>query len=138
MKTDLAVLTAEVKQYDEQIERGPKYFNDEQLRRIMNFRTYRGDRIRTCKYQKIADSSAMPFIAIREFILARKSLGGIQTDIDSKVLSKQGQIIPGLYAVGEAAGFGGGGLHGKGALEGAFLGACVLTGKRAAMSISGA
>jgi predicted oxidoreductase len=80
----------------------------------------------------------MPFIAIREFILARKSLGGIQTDIDSKVLNKEGQLIPGLYAVGEAAGFGGGGLHGKGALEGTFLGACVLTGKRAAMSITGA
>ena len=78
----------------------------------------------------------MPLIAIREFILARKSLGGIQTDIDSKVLSNEEQVIPGLYAVGEAAGFGGGGLHGKGALEGTFLGACVLTGRRAGMSIS--
>jgi predicted oxidoreductase len=138
LTTDLGTLTAEIKEYDEQIERGPAYFNDEQLRRIMNFRTYRGDRLLTFKYQKINDSSAMPFIAIREFILARKSLGGIQTDIDSKVLSKEGQLIPGLYAVGEAAGFGGGGLHGKGALEGAFLGACVLTGRRAAMSIKGA
>ena len=80
----------------------------------------------------------MPLIAIREFILARKSLGGIQTDINCKVLSKKGQPIPGLYAVGEAAGFGGGGLHGKAALEGAFLGACVLTGRRAATSITGA
>jgi predicted oxidoreductase len=136
LKTDLAVLTAEIKQYDDQIERGPAFFNDEQLRLILNFRTYRGDKLRTCRFQKINDSSAMPLIAIREFILARKSLGGIQTDIDSKVLSNEGQAIPGLYAVGEAAGFGGGGLHGKGALEGAFLGACVLTGKRAAMSIT--
>ena len=130
------MLKAEINQYDKQIERGPTYFNDDQLRRIMNFRTYRGDRIRTCKYQKIDDASAMPFIAIREFILARKSLGGIQTDIDCKVLGAHGDVIPGLYAVGEAAGFGGGGLHGKGALEGTFLGACVLTGKRAAMSIT--
>lgn len=136
LKTELATVKSEIKQYDDQIERGPAYFNDEQLRRIMNFRTYRGDRIRTCKYQKIDDASAMPFLAIREFILARKSLGGIQTDIDSRVLADQGDIIPGLYAVGEAAGFGGGGLHGKGALEGSFLGACVLTGRRAAMSIT--
>ncbi len=136
LKTDLVTLNAEITQYDDQIERGPAYYNDEQLRRIMNFRTYRGDRIRTCKFQKINDASAMPFIAIREFILARKSLGGIQTDIDCKVLGSNGEAIPGLYAVGEAAGFGGGGLHGKGALEGAFLGACVLTGKRAALSIS--
>jgi predicted oxidoreductase len=136
LKTDLGVLKAEIKHYDDQIERGPAYFNDEQLRRIMNFRTYRADRIRTCKFQKIDDASAMPFIAIREFILARKSLGGIQTDIDCKVLGEHGEVIPGLYAVGEAAGFGGGGLHGKGSLEGAFLGACVLTGRRAAMSIT--
>ncbi len=136
LSTNLSTLSAEIKAYDDQVDRGPAFFNDDQLRRIMNFRTYRGDRIRTCKYQKIDDSGAMPFIAVREFILARKSLGGIQTNIDSKVLDNAGQPIPGLYAVGEAAGFGGGGLHGKGALEGAFLGACVLTGKRAAMSIS--
>ncbi len=78
----------------------------------------------------------MPFIAIREFILTRKSLGGIQTDLDSRVLDSAGQHIPGLYAVGEAAGFGGGGVHGRGSLEGTFLGACVLTGRRAAMFIS--
>jgi predicted oxidoreductase len=137
LETDLGTLSAEIKQYDEQIDRGPASFNDEQLRHILNFRTYRGDRLRTCKYQKINDPSAMPFIAIREFILARKSLGGIQTDLDSRVLSQEGQCIPGLYAVGEAAGFGGGGLHGKGSLEGSFLGACVLTGRRAGMSISG-
>ena len=136
LETDLGTLTAEIEQYDDQIDLGPANFNDEQLLRIMRFRTYRGDRIRTCKYQKINDSSAMPLIAIREFILTRKSLGGIQTDLDSRVLDSAGQHIPGLYAVGEAAGFGGGGVHGRGSLEGTFLGACILTGRRAAMFIA--
>src|SRR6266404_5863491 len=66
--------------------------------------------------------------SIREFILSRKSLGGIQTDLSCRVLKPDGAVIPGLYAVGEAAGFGGGGIHGRGSLEGTFLGACVLTG----------
>ena len=83
----------------------------------------------------------MPLIAIREFILSRKTLGGIQTDLQSRVLTKPingtSEPIPGLYAVGEAAGFGGGGVHGKGALEGTFLGGCVLTGRIAAKTISG-
>ena len=103
----------------------------------MNFRTYRGDRLRLCKYQAINDSNARPLIAIREFILSRKSLGGIQTDLQCRVLDRQGAPIPGLYAVGEAAGFGGGGIHGRRSLEGSFLGSCVLTGRRAARAIAG-
>ena len=75
--------------------------------------------------------------AIREFILSRKSLGGIQTDLACRVLRDDGLPIPGLYAVGEAAGFGGGGIHGRGSLEGTFLGSCVLTGRVAARSITG-
>ena len=127
--------------YDAQIDRGPKFHDDEQLRRIAHTRQYRGDRVRTCKFQKIVDSKAMPLIAIRESILSRKTLGGIQTDLECKVMATPengGQVeIPGLYAIGEAAGFGGGGLHGKGALEGTFLGACVLTARIAAKSICG-
>lgn len=138
LKTDLSTLRSEIKDYDGQIDRGPAYFNDEQLRRIMNFRTYRGDKIRTCKYQKIVDEKAMPLIAIREFILARKSLGGIQTDLQCRVLKADGTAIPGLYAVGEAAGFGGGGIHGLRTLEGTFLGSCVLTGRMAGQAIAGA
>ena len=103
--------------------------NDDQLRRIAHFRTYRGDRIRVCKFQKIDDPKARPLIAIREFILTRKSLGGIQTDLDGRVLNTDGEPITGLYAVGEAAGYGGGGIHGQGSLEGTFLGGCVLTGR---------
>jgi len=89
------------------------------------------------KYQKILDPSAGPLVAIREFIVSRKSMGGIQTDDHSRVLNTDGTSVPGLYAVGEAAGFGGGGLHGKRALEGTFLSGCILSGRIAARSISG-
>jgi len=127
--------------YDEQINRGQKYHNDEQLRRIAHARQYRGDKVRTCKFQKIMDPKAMPLIAIRESILSRKTLGGIQTDLDCRVLTKPingtQEPIDGLYAIGEAAGFGGGGSHGKGALEGTFLGTCILTGRMVAKSING-
>jgi len=132
---DINFLKESVNNYDQNIERGPKYFNDEQLRRIAHLRQYRGDRLRTCKFQKINDSKAMPLIAIREFILSRKSLGGIQTDLNSRVLSNKGIEIPGLYAVGESAGFGGGGMHGIRSLEGTFLGGCVLTARMAARCI---
>lgn len=128
-----------VLRYDEAIDRGPNFHNDEQLRRIAHARQYRGDKVRTCKFQKIVDSNAMPLVAIRESILSRKTLGGIQTDLSGRVMSKpvngKSEPIPGLYAIGEAAGFGGGGSHGKGALEGTFLGGCVLTARIAAKSI---
>lgn len=79
----------------------------------------------------------MPFVAIREFILSRKTLGGIQTNLKGEVMDKSQQPIPGLFAVGEAAGYGGGGIHGKGALEGTFLATCVLTARIAAHEIAG-
>jgi len=130
-------MVADVQTYDEQIARGQRYFNDDQLRRIANFRQYKGDRLRTCAFQAIDDPKARPLIAIREFILSRKSLGGLQTDLQSRVLDTSGEPIPGLYAVGETAGFGGGGIHGKGSLEGTFLGSCVLTGRLAGRAIAG-
>jgi len=136
LRLDRAAMAATVRSWDEMIARGPVYHNDDQLRRIANFRAYRGDRIRTCNFQRILDPKAGPLIAIREFILARKSLGGIQTDLLCRVLrASDGQPVPGLYAVGEAAGFGGGGIHGKGSLEGTFLGSCVLTGRVAGRHI---
>jgi predicted oxidoreductase len=138
---DVNQLSASVRQYDQQIERGKKYHNDDQLRRIAHARQYRGDRLRTCAFQKIDDRSARPLIAIREFILSRKTLGGIQTDLDCRVLSSpvEGKQppIPGLYAVGESAGFGGGGMHGRRSLEGTFLAGCVITGRTAARAIVG-
>jgi uncharacterized protein len=132
---DLNTLKNGLQAYDDQIARGSSFMNDDQLRRIAHLRQYRGDRMRTCKFQKILDPDAGPLIAIREFILSRKSLGGIQTDLKCRVLNRNGGIMPGLYAAGEAAGFGGGGIHGKRSLEGTFLGSCILTGRTAGKSI---
>lgn len=132
----LEAVRSAIHSYDAAIERGPALHNDEQLRRIAHLRQWRGDRIRTCRFQKIADPRAMPLIAVRQFILSRKSLGGIQTDLDCRVLGQDGAPIPGLLAVGEAAGFGGGGVHGLRALEGTFLGSCILTGRRAGRAIA--
>ncbi len=131
-------MESDIRAYDSRIDRGKPYFNDDQLRRIAAFRQYKGDRIRTCAFQRIDDPGARPLIAVREFILSRKSLGGIQTDLESRVLDGAGTPIPGLYAVGETAGFGGGGIHGKGSLEGTFLGSCVLTGRLAGRFFAGA
>jgi uncharacterized protein len=126
-----------VEGFDATIARGTSLMNDEQLRRIAALRQYRGDRIRLCKFQPINEPKALPLIAVREHIISRKSLGGIKTDLQSRVLDAAGQPIEGLYAVGEAAGFGGGGVHGLRALEGTFLGGCILSGRLAAASIVG-
>ncbi len=134
---DAAVLEREVGRYDETIARGKGLFNDDQLRRIAQLRNWRGDRLRTARFQRIVDHKAGPLIAIRLQVMARKSLGGIQTDLACRVLQDGGEPIPGLYAVGEAAGFGGGGVHGKRSLEGTFLGGCVFSGRLAAASIAG-
>ncbi|MFI5009405.1 MAG: FAD-binding protein [Solirubrobacterales bacterium] len=135
---DATVLEREIGRYDETIARGKGLFNDDQLRRIAQLRNWRGDRLRTCAFQRIVDPKAGPLIAIRLQVMARKSLGGIQTDLGGRVLrAEDGTPIPGLYAVGEAAGFGGGGMHGKRSLEGTFLGGCVFTGRLAAAAIAG-
>jgi uncharacterized protein len=136
---DAEVLAAEIGRYDAGIARGRGLFNDDQLRRIAQLRNWRGDRLRTSKFQRIVDAKAGPLIAIRLQVMARKSLGGIQTDLACRVLrAEDGEPIAGLYAVGEAAGFGGGGMHGKRSLEGTFLGGCVFTGRLAAAAIAGA
>ena len=133
----LATLEQVVSRFDAQVRLKPKFRNDEQLRRIAYARGYSGDKIRTCAAQPILDGKAMPLIAIREFIISRKSLGGIQTDLQSRALDAVGQPIEGLFAIGEAAGFGGGGVHGLRALEGTFLGGCVLTARAAAAAVAG-
>jgi predicted oxidoreductase len=86
-------------------------------------------------YQKILEPSAGPLIAIREFILARKTLGGVMTDFQSRAMNENGNSIPGLYVVGETAGYGGGNLHGVGCLEGTFLGGCIISAHAATNSI---
>ncbi|MEM6377129.1 MAG: FAD-binding protein, partial [Bacteroidota bacterium] len=138
----LDALRQSIKSYDEQVALGPEKTTDLQLQLIHKARQYRGDKVRTCNFQKIMDPKAMPLIAIREFILSRKSLGGIQTDLQTRVLTQPNQqgeqsVIPGLYAIGEAAGFGGGGMHGRRSLEGTFLGGCLITARVAAAAVLG-
>ena len=123
--------------YDNRLARGPKLHNDDQIRRIAQLRAWGGDRIRTCKFQQILDPKAGPLVAIRTHLITRKSLGGIQTNLDCAVLKVDGSPISGLYAVGEATGFGGGGASGKRSLEGTFLSGCILTARRAAEVIAG-
>jgi len=141
-EVSLALVKDSVEKYDADIANGPGNFKDQQLQWIEEIRKFRGDKIRTCKFQKINDPKAYPLIAIKEFIVSRKSLGGIQTNLEGKVLTSKDEngnqsVIEGLYAIGEAAGFGGGGMHGKRSLEGTFLGGCVITARVAAQSILG-
>ena len=137
VKLDVDGMVKDVRDYDNNIERGSAFHNDDQLRRIEHLRHWKGDKARTLKHQKIEDAHAFPLLAIREFIISRKSMGGIQTDNHCRVLNTAGEPITNLYAVGEAAGFGGGGANGKRSLEGTFLSLCVLTGRVAAGSIAG-
>src|SRR3982075_3621319 len=108
------------------------YVKDIQVMNIHNARRYIGDRlIRTAKPHRILDPAHGPLIAVKLNILTRKTLGGFETDLDSRVFGSDGRIIPGLYAAGEAAGFGGGGMHGYRSLEGTFLGGCLFSGRNA-------
>jgi predicted oxidoreductase len=108
------------------------YSKDAQIQGIHNSRRYLGDKIgRTVPPHRILDPAAGPLIGIKLHILSRKTLGGIQTDLESRALGLDGSPIPGLYAAGEVAGFGGGGVHGYNALEGTFLGGCLFSGRAA-------
>ena len=134
---ELDIIRKSIERYDEQIDLGEGLHNDDQLRRIAQVRHWRGDRSRTCKFAKILEKKSMPLVAFREFIVSRKSMGGIQTDLESRVLSSGGKPIPGLYAAGEAAGFGGGGISGLKSLEGTFISNCILNARMATRSITG-
>jgi predicted oxidoreductase len=130
---DFANVANSIRTFDDNVRRGPSQWNDDQLRRIQHARAWKSDRLRTCAPKPLLDFR--PLIAIKVRVVTRKSLGGIQTDLESRVLSRAGEPIPGLYAVGEAAGFGGGGASGKRSLEGTFLSGCVLTARAAADAI---
>ena len=133
---DPAILGQTLAVYDREIDKGPDHFTDPQLQRIKLLREWKGDRPKVCHFQKIMDPKAGPLVAIRQFILCRKSLGGIQTDLACRVLKTDGTTpLAGLYAVGEASGFGGGGSNGVKSLEGTFLAGCILTGRYAARAI---
>ncbi|WP_417778914.1 FAD-dependent oxidoreductase [Stutzerimonas xanthomarina] len=136
-RLDPQLLDAAIQRYDAGIRRGPTLYNDEQLRRLQQLRQWRGDRLRTCRVQPILDSGGGPLIAIRTRLISRKSMGGMLTDLHSRVLNAQGKPVAGLYAAGEAAGFGGGGISGIRSLEGTFLSNCILNGRRASQAIVG-
>jgi predicted oxidoreductase len=106
------------------------YSKDLQVVAINGARRYIGDRIvRAAKPHRLQDPAAGPMIAVRLHILTRKTLGGLNTDLSARVLGHKGEPIRGLYAAGEVAGFGGGGVHGYRALEGTFLGGCLFSGR---------
>ncbi|MEU9375003.1 FAD-binding dehydrogenase [Streptomyces sp. NPDC048255] len=108
------------------------FTKDLQVTAIHGARKYLGDKlIRTAAPHRILDPAAGPLIAVRLSILTRKSLGGLETDLSSRVLTADGEPLPGVYAAGEASGFGGGGVHGYRALEGTFLGGCLFSGRTA-------
>ncbi|GLU87286.1 hypothetical protein Kosp01_20320 [Kocuria sp. NBRC 114282] len=113
------------------------YSKDAQAMGIRSSRRYLGDKItRIAKPHRILDPAHGPLIAVRRWIVTRKTLGGIQTDLAGRAMRADGQPIPGLYAAGEAAGFGGGGAHGYNALEGTFLGGCLFTDRTVGRSLA--
>ncbi|WP_036578492.1 FAD-binding dehydrogenase, partial [Brucella anthropi] len=109
-----------------------RYSKDAQVMAVHNARAYIGDRLtRAVPLHSLLEPSNGPLIAVKLHILTRKTLGGLHTDMDAQVLNAAGEKVPGLYAAGEAAGFGGGGYHGYNALEGTFLGGCIFSGRTA-------
>jgi uncharacterized protein len=130
-------LESTVRQRDQQVRTG--LGKDPQLAAIYASRRFVGDKlIRTVKPHALLDPGAGPLIAIRLQVLTRKTLGGIETDLAGRVMTRAGEPLPGLYAAGEVAGFGGGGMHGYRALEGTFLGGCLFSGRTVGRSVAAA
>ena len=127
---DAADLAREIVARDREVANA--FSKDAQLTAVRGARRYRGDRlIRTAAPHRLLDPAKGPLIAIQLRVLTRKTLGGLQTDLGSRVLRADGTVLPGLYAAGEVAGFGGGGMHGYRSLEGTFLGGCLFSGRAA-------
>ena len=127
----------EVEARDREIEND--FTKDAQIAMLRSARAYRGDRlIRTAEPHRILDPKAGPLIAVKLHVLTRKSLGGIETDLSARALAASGEPVPGLYAAGEASGFGGGCVHGYRALEGTFVGGCLFSGRIAGRAAAAA
>ena len=134
---DLAGLTELIEARDREV--ANSFTKDMQLTAVHGARRYLPDRIiRVARPHRFLDPAARPLIAVRLHVLTRKTLGGLHTDLDARVLDATGQPVPGLWAAGEVAGFGGGGMHGYRALEGTFLGGCLFSGRTAGRSVAGA
>ncbi|KEJ98244.1 hypothetical protein SAMN05444149_10140 [Pseudosulfitobacter pseudonitzschiae] len=130
---DAHKLRAQIEARDRQADN--PFSKDAQMMAIHAARHYRGDRlIRTAKPHRFLDPANGPLIAVKLHILTRKTLGGLQTNLDSQMIGADGAPVPGLFAAGEVAGFGGGGYHGYNALEGTFLGGCIFSGRNAGRS----
>lgn len=132
---DAAFIRQQIEARDAQI--ANPFAKDLQVQGVHNARRYLGDRLaRVAAPHRILDPAAGPLIGVRLHVLTRKSLGGLQTNLDSQVLRADGSVFDGLYAAGEAAGFGGGGMHGYNALEGTFLGGCIFSGRAAGRAMA--
>jgi predicted oxidoreductase len=135
---DAAALSRTVTEYDAEIGRGKKLFTDAQLVSLRNIRAFLGDRVRLTAFAPIAagpPAKRGDLVAIRVRPVVRKTLGGIETDLSCRVVRPDGSVVPGLYAIGEAAGFGGGGMNGKRTLEGTLLGGCIFTARELARQL---
>jgi predicted oxidoreductase len=134
---DLAQLEREIVARDREI--AHPFTKDLQITAMRGARNYLGDKlIRVAPPHRILDPDAGPLVAVRLNIITRKTLGGLETDLSGRVLRPGGDVFPGLYAAGEIAGFGGGGMHGYRSLEGTFLGGCLFSGRVAGRAVAAA
>jgi predicted oxidoreductase len=132
---DAARVRSEVEARDREL--ANPFSKDAQVNALRQARNYRGDKlIRVARPHRILDPKAGPLIAVKLHILTRKSLGGIETDLLGRAIGPDGAPVPGLYAAGEASGFGGGGMHGYRSLEGTFLGGCLFSGRVAGRAVA--
>lgn len=132
---DPAEIEAQVVARDRELDNA--FSKDVQLMAVANARRSRTDKlIRVAKPHRILDPEHGPLIAVRLSILSRKTLGGLETNLESQCIAADGSVVPGLYAAGEVAGFGGGGVHGYNALEGTFLGGCIFSGRAAGRAMA--
>jgi len=132
---DYEAIKSQIEARDREVDN--KFSKDTQVNYIRNTRNYRGDKLgRVAALHKILAQENGPLIAVRLHVLTRKTLGGLKTNLQAQVLTKDDEVIKGLYAVGEVAGFGGGGMHGYRALEGTFLGGCIFSGMKAGQHIA--
>ena len=134
---DLATVEAEIVARDREV--ANPFTKDLQMTAIRGARSYLGDKlIRVAAPHRLLDPDAGPLVAVRLNLLTRKTLGGLETDLAGRVLRPGGEPFPGLYAAGEVAGFGGGGMHGYRSLEGTFLGGCLFSGRTVGRALAAA
>jgi predicted oxidoreductase len=135
-RIEASALLRQVEARDDQLRNA--FAKDAQVTSIRGARAYLGDRlVRVARPHRLLDPRHGPLIAVRLSVLTRKTLGGLETDLSARVLGHDGLPVPGLFAAGEVAGFGGGGMHGYRALEGTFLGGCIFSGRTAGRAAAG-